>query len=257
MRRIAVIAAAALVLAGCGGGSSSVPQGSPDARHGANAVDSYAAIELLRAKLVASSDSYYSGGSVEDARRQLQRALAAYEPMRPRVAAADPVLGREVDARFNLLVRDLRRGIQPDHYRDLSGPLGDQLMEGVSQALLKPAARTDRGLQAEALRRVTGRLAATYDAAAGAAASGDPASRLAFQESWGLWRRALALTALIKPDLGGQKDTIAGALNGVRAAFPNGPNEPDSPAAAKVDKASLKVMDALNKRFGFDSAPSA
>jgi hypothetical protein len=254
VHRLAVIAAAALALAGCGdGGAGSVPRGSPDARHGAAAVDAYAAVELLRAKLVASTDSYYAGGSEADARRQLQRALAAYEPLRARVAAADPVLSREVAARFNLLARDLQRGIQPDHYRDLSSPLSDQLMDGVSQALLKPAARSDRGLQAEALRRVTSRLAATYDAAT--ANAGDVTGRLAFQESWGLWRRALALTALMKQDLDGQKNTIAGALNGLRgSAFPDGPNEPDAPSAEKLDRASLKVIEALNKRFGFDAA---
>lgn len=253
MRRLAVPAAAlalAFAVAGCGGGGSTVPRGDPDARHGSVAVDSYAAVELLRALVVASSDSYYAGASVEDTHSQLQRAQAAYTALAPRVAASDPVLAREVRARFDLLARGLRRGMQPDRYRDLAGPLSDQLMDGVSQALVKPAARSDRGLQAEALRRVTTRLAATYDAAA--AGLGDTTGRLAFQESWGLWRRALALTALIKPDLGGQKDTVAAQLNGLRgAAFPEGPTEPDSPPAAKVDAAGAKVIGALDQRFGF------
>jgi hypothetical protein len=245
--------AAALLAVGCGGSGTPVPRGNPDARHGAAAVDSYASVELLRALLVASSDSFYSGGSADDARTQLERAQAAYDQLAQRVRAADPVVDHEVKVRFALLGRDLRRGIRPDRYRDLATPLGDQLMDGVSQALVKPAARGDRGLQAEALRRVTTRMAATYDASKSAA--GDATGRLAFEESWGLWRRAQALTALIKPDLGGQKNTVAAALNGLRgSAFPNGPTQPDSPPAGKVDAAGTRVVRALDARFGFSGA---
>jgi hypothetical protein len=246
----AACVATALAAAGCGGGGSTVPRGNPDARHGAAAVDSYASVELLRALLVASSDSFYSGGSADDARTQLARARASYDALAPRVRAADPVVDHEVIVRFTLLARDLRRGIRPDRFRDLSNPLSDQLMDGVSQALVKPAARGDRGLQAEALRRVTTRMAATYDAATSAA--GDPTGRLAFEESWGLWRRAQALTALIKPDLGGQKDRVTNTLNGLRgSAFPQGPTQPDSAPAGKVDAAGTRLVRALDKRFGF------
>src|SRR3954464_8161145 len=240
-----------LALAGCGsgGGSGGVPKGNPDARHDPAAVDNYAAVELLRARLVASSDSYYSGGSAEDARSQLSRARAAYDLLAPKVKAGEPVVDREVVARFNVLTRELHRGVAPDRYRDLANPLSDQLMDGVAQAVVPDAARTDRGVQAEALRRVTTRLAATYDASAGAV--GDATSRLAFEESWGLWRRALALTALIKPNLGGQKNAIAGSLNALRGpAFPDGPTLPDSPATQRVDATGSKVVDALDKRFG-------
>jgi hypothetical protein len=229
-----------------------VPRGNPDARHGPRAVDDYASVELLRARLVASSDAYYSGGSAEDARTQLERARGAYDVLAVRVRANDPVVNREVVARFDVLAHDIRRGIAPDHYRDLAGPLADQLMDGVIQALVPQSARTDRGLQAEALRRVTARLAATYDAAA--LGADDTTARLAFEESWGLWRRALALTALIKPDLGGQKSAVAGALNTLRgSAFPDGPTLVDNPAAGRVDSARTKVVDALDKRFGFES----
>jgi hypothetical protein len=253
MRRAAALAGLVLLIAGCGSsGSGSVPRGNPDARHGAAAVDNYAAVELLRAQLVASSDSYYAGGSAGDARIQLGRARAAYDALARRVKAKDPVVDREVVARFNVLGRDIRRGIAPDHYRDLAGPLADQLMDGVSQALVPQSARTDRGVQAEALRRLTARLAATYDAASGAA--GDTTTRLAFQDAWGLWRRTLALTALIKPDLGSQKNTVAGTLNSLRGtAFPNGPNVPDAPPVERVDRAGTKVIDALDRRFGFDA----
>lgn len=251
--RAAALAAIALVIAGCGsGGSGSVPRGNPDSRHGPAAIDSYAAVELLRAQLVASSDSYYSGGSAADARLQLQRARAAYDALAPRVKKNDPVVDREVVARFDTLARDIRAGTSPDHFRDLAGPLADQLMDGVSQALVPTAARTDRGVQAEALRRVTTRMAATYDASASGA--DETTTRLAFEEAWGLWRRALALTALIKPDLGGQKNAVAGPLNGLRgSAFPDGPLPVDAPPAPKVEKAGSKVIDALNKRFGFAS----
>jgi hypothetical protein len=253
--RRAVAAACVLALcvglAACGSSGGSVPRGNPDDRHGPAAVDSYASVELLRALLIASSDSYYAGGSSSDAHTQLARARAAYDVLAGRVKAKDAVVDREVVARFNVLDRDLRHGITPDHYRDLAGPLSDQLMDGVAQALVPPAARSDRGLQAEALRRVALRLAATYDASATDATNTN--GRLAFQESWGLWRRALALTALIKPSLGGQKDTVAGTLNGLRgSAFPNGPTELDAPPASKVDNASQKVVDALAKRYGLE-----
>jgi hypothetical protein len=255
MRQAVALAALCLLVAGCGSsGSGGVPRGNPDSRHGPAAVDDYAAVELLRAKLVASSDSYYAGGSAEDARIQLARARAAYDILAPRVKAKDPVVDREVVARFNTLARDIRAGTAPDHYRDLAGPLADQLMDGVSQALVPQAARSDRGVQAEALRRLTTRLTATYDASA----SGETdigTARLAFEESWGLWRRALSLTTLLKPDLGGQKDTVAGSLNNLRgSAFPDGPNLVDAPPAEKVDSAGTKVIDALSKRFGFDTA---
>jgi hypothetical protein len=254
MRGALALAALCLLVAGCGSsGSGGVPRGNPDSRHGPAAVDDYAAVELLRAKLVASSDSYYAGGSAEDARTQLSRARAAYDILAPRVKAKDPVVDREVVARFDTLARDIRAGTAPDHFRDLAGPLADQLMDGVSQALVPQAARSDRGVQAEALRRLTTRMTATYDASA----SGDTdigTARLAFEESWGLWRRALSLTALIKPDLGGQKNTVAGSLNNLRgSAFPDGPNLVDAPPAQKVDSAGTKVIDALSRRFGFDA----
>src|SRR3954471_19642224 len=215
MRRAAA-ALVVLTIAGCGsgGGGGHVPRGNPDTRHGPAAVDAYASVELLRALLIASSDSYYAGGAADDARRQLARARAAYDTLAARVRAKDPVLDREVIARFDSLARDIRRGMAPDHYRDLVGPLTDQLMDGVSQALVPEAARSDPGVQAEALRRVTTRLAAAYDAAA--AGADRTSARLAFQESWGLWRRALALTALIKANLGSRGDTVAGSLNKLR-----------------------------------------
>jgi hypothetical protein len=243
----------ACLLAACGsGGGGGVPRGNPDLRHGATAVDSYAAVELLRALLIASSDPYYAGGSASDARTQLHRARAAYDVLAERVRANDPVVDREVVRRFDLLARDMRRGITPDHYRDLANPLADQLMDGVAQALVPPAARSDRGLQAEALRRVTTRLAATYDASASGA--DETTARLAFEESWGLWRRSLALASLIRPSLGSQKDTVTTTLQNLRgSAFPDGPTVLDAPPAAKVDGAETKVVGALNKRFRLES----
>jgi hypothetical protein len=254
MRRAAaaVLVALACALSACGGGGSGrVAQGNPDARHGPAAVDSYASVELLRALLIASSDSYYAGGSAGDARQQLVRARAAYGALAPRVRANDPVVDREVVARFNALARDLNAGMAPDRYRDVAGPLADQLMDGVSQAVVPQRARSDRGVQAEALRRVTARLAATYDAAS---AGADPGTaRLAFQEAWGLWRRAQTLASLIKGNLGSEQGDVSGTLNGLRgSAFPDGPAIVDAPPAAKVDNAGTKVIDALNKRFGFE-----
>jgi hypothetical protein len=254
MRAAAALAAAILLLAGCGSsGSGSVPRGNPDARHGPAAVDDYAAVELLRARLIASSDPYYAGGSAGDARIQLQRARTAYDALAPRVKAKDPVVDREVVARFDTLARDIRRGTAPDRYRDLAGPLADQLMDGVSQALVPAPARSDRGLQAEALRRVTTLLAATYEASA--SGGDDTTTRLAFQEAWGLWRRALALTALIRPNLGSAKNAVSGSLTGLRgSAFANGPTLLDAPSVQKVDSVSQRVIDALSKRFGFAAA---
>jgi hypothetical protein len=251
--RAAALAALVLLVAGCGSSSSGgVPRGNPDSRHGPAAVDEYASVELLRSLLVASSDSYYSLGAAGDANTQLHRARSAYDRLAGRVKAKDPVVDREVVARFDVLARDIKRGIAPDRYRDLAAPLADQLMDGVAQALVPQAARSDRGVQAEALRRVTTRLAATYDTSS--AGADDASAQLAFEESWGLWRRALALTALIKPDLGGQKNAVAGSLNGLRdSAFPDGPGIPATPPADKVDAAAVKVVEALNKRFGFDS----
>jgi hypothetical protein len=244
---------AAVALSACGDSGGSVPQGNPDGRHGAEAVDAYAQVELLRALIVASSDSYYAGGSAEDAGTQLERAQAAYGQLAARVRRADPVLDREVVARFRVVARALREGTPPDHYRDLATPLWDQLMDGVSQALVAAGARSDPGVRGEALRRVALRLSATYDASA--SSSDADQARLAFEESWGLWRRALALVTLVKPALGDQKDRIAGAMNSLRGpAFPEGPLQPERPAALKVDQASVRVVQALDKRFGLSEA---
>lgn len=246
-RRALAAVAAACVLAAAGCGSSdggTVPKGSPDERHGARAVDAYASVELLRALLVASSDGFYAGGSADDATTQLDRARRTYLQLEPRVATADPVVDREVRARFDVLGKALEHGVTTDRYRDLAGPLADQLMDGVSQALVKPAARSDAGVQAEALRRVAARMSATYTAAA------DAGTPLGFEESWGLWRRAQALTALLKPDLGAQKNTVAGALNNMRdPAFPQGPLLPDSPRPERVEAAGARVQRALDERF--------
>ena len=251
----AVLAALVCALAACGsgGGAGQVPRGNPDARHGVAAVDDYASVELLRSLLIASGDEYFAGGSAADARTQLSRARAAYDALAGRVKAADPVLDREVVARFDRLATDIRRGVRPDLYRGLEGPLADQLMEGVSQALVPKSARTDRGLQAEALRRLTARLAATYDAAATSNGDGG-AARLAFQEAWGLWRRAQAVESLVKQSLGGQAGAVAKTLNNLRGdAFPNGPRALQAPPSSKVDSASAKIVRALNGRFALDA----
>ena len=250
MRRgwVAAALAAALALAGCGSGGH-VTQGNPDFRDGAGAVDTYAQIEFLRALLISSSDAYYAGGSAEDAKAELQRARAAYGALAGRVAASDPVLAREVGARMAAVTSALHNSAPPDHYRDLTGPLSDQLMDGVDQALVRPGARLDPGLKAEALRRVVLRMGATYDASA--TSQGDPDARLAFEESWGLWRRAQALISALKPKLGPETGRVYNTINNLRtSAFKNGPLQLDQPPVAKVDAAVMRVVDALDKRFG-------
>ena len=250
MRRALPVACllAALAFAGCGDGGTAIPKGNPDTRHGPQAVDSYAQVEFLRALLIASSDSYYAGGSADDARAQLNRAKTGYDSLAGRVRAADPVVDREVSARFAAASKAIREGTAPDHYRDLVGPLADQLMDGVSQALVPASARTDAGVQAVALSRVALRMSATYDAST--ASAGDTPGRLAFEEAWGLWRRAQALDVLLATELGSKKSRVASALNNLRGpAFPNGPIAPDAPAAPKVDAASTKVIQTLNDRF--------
>jgi hypothetical protein len=247
----AVLLVLACALSACGsGGSGKAPQGNPNARHGSTAVDSYAAVELLRARLIASSDSYYAGAPAGDARQQLAGAREAYDALAPRVRANDPTVDREVVARFNLLARDLHRGGAPDHYRDLTNPLADQLMDGVAQAAVPEAARSDRGVQAEALRRVANQLAATYDAASAGAATN--IARLAFQQSWGLWRRAQVLSTLIKVQLGEHAGAVASDLNDLRgSAFKNGPSMPGSlPNASTVDTTAGNVIAVVTKQFG-------
>ena len=250
----AVLTALVCALTACGGGGAPVvPRGNPDARHGPAVVDDYAAVELVRSLLIASSDGYFAGGSAADTRAQLARARAAYDVLAARVQASDPVLAREVEVRFDRLARDIRRGIRPDVYRGLATPLMDQLMDGVAQALVPQSARSDRGLQAEALRRLTARLAATYDAAA--ANGGDATARLAFEESWGLWRRAQVLGSLVKPSLGSQAEAVTNTVNNLRgSAFPDGPRQLKAPPSRRVDSASAKVVKALNQRFALDSA---
>jgi hypothetical protein len=245
----AVAAAALLALAGCGGSNAKAPQGNPDARHGPQATDSYTQVEFIRALMIASSDEYAAGGSADDARAQLQRARALYDALAGRVRAADRVVDREVTARFELVANALRQGTPPDRYRGLAGPLSDQLMDGVSQALVPPDARADAGVKAEALRRVVLRMAADYDTSA--SALDDTQARLAFEEAWGTWRRAQVLDGLLKNDLGPEQGAVNNTLNNLRgSAFPQGPLVPDNPNADRVDAASTRIVTALVKRFG-------
>ena len=114
---------------------------------------------------------------------------------------------------------------------------------------MRPGARLDPGLKAEALRRVVLRMGATYDASA--TSQGDPDARLAFEESWGLWRRAQALISALKPKLGPETGRVYNTINNLRtSAFKNGPLQLDQPPVAKVDAAVMRVVDALDKRFG-------
>ena len=250
-RRTIAAALSLVAIAGCGtnSGGGSVPRGNPDNRHGPQAVDNYAAVALLRALVVTSSDSYYAGASAADARTQLLRARQNYDTLAGHVKTADPVVDREVVARFNLLQTSMRRGIAPDHYRDLATPLGDQLMDGVVQALVPQSARTDRGVQAETLNRLVARLDADYDASA--SGTDQATARLAFEEGWGLYRQALAITSNLKPFLGSKANTITGTLANLKTyGFPTGPIAPDAPPATKVDAETQKIIAAVDSRFG-------
>lgn len=249
----AALLALACLLSACGSsGSERAPRGNPDARHGGTAVDNYAAVELLRALLIASSDGYNAGGGVADARTQLSRARANYAVLEGAVKARDPVVDREVSARFDLLTRDLRRSVSPKQYQGLAGPLFDQLMDGVAQALVPEKARDDRGVQAEALRRLAARMGADYDVAA--SSPGDDTSKLAFQEAWGIWRRAQIVGGLLKASLGPENSAVNDTIGNLRAyGFPNGPAPPANPPAGKVDAATAKIVNALLKRYALDS----
>jgi hypothetical protein len=249
----ALASLALLALAGCGSSGPRVPHGNPDLRRGPQAVDSYAQVEFIRALVIASSDEYYAGGAADDARLQLTRAHTLYDQVAGRVRSADRVVDREVSARFGLVAKVLREGTPPDRYRDLAGPLADQLMDGVAQALVPQAARSDPGVAAEALRRVAVRMAADYDTSA--SALDETQARLAFEEAWGLWRRAQALQSILGNRLGGEQGLVKNTLGNLRnPAFPQGPLPPDQPNVKKVDSASLRIQTALARRFGLTAA---
>jgi hypothetical protein len=244
----AAVAAACLVLGGCSGREPVVPQGNPDARHGAEAVDAYASIELMRALLIASSDGFAAGGSADEARVQLDRARAGYARLSAAVRAGDAELDHEVLLRFDQAAHAIRNGTTPETYRGLVGPLFDQLSDGITQAALSAAVRGDPGVQAVALRRVAMRMAATYDAAG--APGGDTPSRLAFQEAWGLWRRATILDSVLGGNLGSQEGPLASALNNLRdPVFKDGAGS-TARLPARVDAAARRVVRGVDARFG-------
>ena len=246
---VALALALALGIGGCGGSGPKVPRGDPDLRHGPTAIDSYAQVEFMRALLIASSDEFYAGGPAGDARTQLQRARALYNQLAGRVRTADPTVDREVTARFNLVARLLAQGAPPDRYRDFAGPLSDQLMDGVSQALVPRAAGADPGVKAEALRRIAIRMAADYDAAT--SALDDTQARLAFEEAWGMWRRGQAVANILGNELGSKQSLVKNTLATIHAkSFPQGPSIPQSPRPDQVDGASVEIVDAVVKRFG-------
>ncbi len=249
----AVLVALACLLAACGNSSSAKPpQGNPDARFGPQAVDDYAAVELLRAQLIAAGDGYASGAPASDARTQLNQARVAYSVLEPRVKAKDPIVDREVAARFAKVEQEIAKPIGRQAFAGSIGPLFDQLMDGVAQALVREKARDDRGLQAETLRRVVARLAGTYDSAASALDA--QTERLAFQQSWGLWRRASTIDGPLSATLGPDSGTVTNTISNMKGyAFPNGALPLANPPANKVDEDSAKVIAALVKRYGLGS----
>ena len=237
-------AALVLPLAGCGDDAATVPRGDPAVRHGERAVADYLAVEEIRSHLAAASDYYYSGGSAASTRALIGQARDRYLSLAERIAGRDPVLTREVGVAFERADRAVERGATPDGARDTIGPLADQLMDGVVQALVPREARQDPGLQAAVMSKLLERVDVLSDA-------GLPQL---FAQEWGYLRRAQALHVALAEDLGPEKDDVTNAFGRLRdRSFPEGAVAPKGAEPEPPARAVDRIRDALEERFGLTS----
>jgi hypothetical protein len=248
-RALLALAAAACVAAvsGCGEDTEAAPHGSPVERHGEQAVATVQQIEQIRARLVAAAD-LYGLRQAGDARLHLRVAQSRWAELEPRVEPEDAVLAREMSAGFERIDRLMADRATFDSVRDLLSPLSDQLLGGVTAALLDQDATADRGLQAEVTRRIVTEMAGTF--AQGTRPGDDPARRTSLQYSYGLMARAQAIARGLSKSLGAEKDDVTNTLSNVRERnFPDGLDHPQPKPAEAMSAAAARITAALARRY--------
>jgi hypothetical protein len=243
------LAAALALLAGCGGSTKHAPppQGPPTLRHPAVEVDSALAAEEMRAQLVTAS-SLYGVGQLADSQAHMDAAAADYAKITDRVRRGDALLDHEIVAAFPVIAGQIARKEAAPAVENRMGLIQGQLLAAAITNSVSLSARNDPTLAAQ----VTLDLAVEGQRAYAAAARdlGSPESRRAFQDSFGLFTRALAVGRGIGLTLGPQR---LAALNALGAAhndgFPLGVVQPKSLQVAKVNADVTRLRAAIATRF--------
>jgi len=242
--------AASLCLAACGssGGSATPPpQGAPTLRHPAAEVDAALAAEQMRAQLVTAS-SLYGVGQRADSQAHMNAAAAAYTKITDRVRRGDALLDHEIIAAFPVIAGQIVKKEAPPTVENRMGMIQGQLLNAAITNAVSLSTRNDPTLAAQ----VTLDLAreAQRDYAVAAKNVGSPESRHAFQDSFGLFTRALAVIRGIGPALGPERVKAIGALGAAHNdGFPLGVLQPKSLQVAKVNADVARLEAAIAQRF--------
>jgi hypothetical protein len=250
LRLAAVAAVAALVLAGCGssgGTHAPPPQGPPTLRHPAAEVDSARIAEEMRAQLVTAS-SLYGVGQRADSQSHMNAAAADYTKLTDRVRRGDALLDHEIVAAFPVIAGQIARKEAPPAVENRMGMIQGQLLNAAIANAVSLPARNDPTVGAQVLVDLATEGQRAYQAAARNVGSAE--SKRAFEDSFGLMTRALAVGRGIGLALGPQRVT---ALNALGAAhndgFPLGVLQPKTLQVAKVNADVARLKAAIAKRF--------
>jgi hypothetical protein len=241
--------AASLLLAACGSSGSKAPppQGPPTLRHPAAEVDAARAAEEMRAQLVTAS-SLYGVGRLADSGAHMDTAAADYSKITDRVRRGDALLDHEIVAAFPVIAGQIARKQAAPAVENRMGLIQGQLLNAAITNAVSLSTRNDPTLAAQ----VTLDLATEGQRAYAQAGRnvGSPESRRAFQDSFGLFTRAIAVVRGIGPALGPQRTHAIGALGAAHNdGFPLGVLQPKSLQVAKVDADFARLKAALAKRF--------
>jgi hypothetical protein len=246
---LGAVLAVPFALAACGGGGNSAPppQGPPTLRHPAAQVAASLDAEVMRAHLVAAS-SLYGVGRRAEAQQHMNAAETGYVRLTDLVRAKDPILDREINAAFGVIAGQISAGEAPPQVTNRMGLVQGQLLDAAITDSVDLAARNDPTVGAQVLLDLANQGDADY--AAVAAAPGTPAGRRAFQDSFGLLTRALAIARNLKGSFGPQANAATNAAGGAHNdGFPLGVLEPKPLQRAKVAADVARLRAAVARRF--------
>ena len=238
------LAAALALLAGCGSSTKHAPppQGPPTLRHPAVEVDSARAAEEMRAQLVSAS-SLYGVGQLAESQAHMNAAAADYAKITDRVRRGDALLDHEILAAFPVIAGQIAHKEAAPAVENRMGLIQGQLVTAAITNSVSLPTRNDPTLAAQ----VTLDLANDGQRAYAAASH---KSRRAFQDSFGLFTRALAVGRGLGLTLGPER---LQALNALGAAhndgFPLGVVQPKTLQVAKVNADVARLKAAIAKRF--------
>jgi hypothetical protein len=249
LRFAALVVLAALLLAACGSSKSSTPppQGPPTLRHPAAEVDAARIAEEMRAQLVSAS-SLYGVGQVADSKLHMDAAAADYARITDRVRRGDALLDHEILAAFPVIAGQIARKEGAPAVENRMGMIQGQLLNAAINNAVSLPARTDPTVGAQVLVDLATEGQRAYQAAARDVGSAE--SKRAFEDSFGLMTRAVAVGRGIGLALGPQR---VAALNALGAAhndgFPLGVIQPKTLQVAKVNADVARLKAAIAKRF--------